>query len=131
MKALAAALLLAGVLRHYGWELLPPEIQALAWNISGAVIITILLWAVAWQYSATRLIVLWWTFEELQVIVCSLARMLRPWTVGAGEAQCSALLGFDLSTIGLLLISLILAYHILMPRTTVKVAGLQKKEKRP
>lgn len=125
MKSLAAALLLFGVLRHYGWPLLPPDKQAFAWNISGAIIITILLWSVAYQWQATRLVAVWWTFEELQVIACSLARMLRPWEVGDGEAQCSALLGFDLGTIGLFLVALILAFH------PVNLYRLQKKEKKP
>ena len=125
MKHFAAALLLCGVLRHYGWPLLSPDVQALAWNISGAAIITVLLWAVAWRWSATRLIVLWWTFEELQVIACSLARMLRPWEMGPGEAQCSALLGFDLGSIGLFLIALILACQ------AVKVCRYKTKKELP
>jgi len=122
VKSVAAVLLLLGVLRHYLWHQLPNEIQALAWNISGAVVITIFLWAIAYQWYETQLIALWWTFEEFQVIACSLARILRPKPVGAGEAQCTALLGFDLSSIGLLAISAILF---------VKLYSGHKKESTP
>ena len=125
MKSLAAGLLLLGVLRHYGWSSVPTEYQRFAWNISGSVVIVIFLWAVAYQWAATRLIALWWTLEELQVIACSMGRMLRFWEVKQGESQCSVLLGFDLGSLGLFLVALILVCQ------AVNLYSYRTKEKKP
>jgi hypothetical protein len=106
MKPVVAALLLLGVLRHYSWELFDPEIQAQVWNAVGSmVIVTFLLATVS---RATLLVVIWWIAEEAQTILCSIGWIFQPWQVKPGEAQCSALLGFDLSSAGLLAVSLIL-----------------------
>jgi hypothetical protein len=108
VKATAAALILLGALRHYGWGWVSPDIQRFVWNISGSVVILLLLWTMAYQSQPLRLVVLWWSFEELQVIACSLGRIFRPWFVNPGEAQCSALLGFNLGAIGLALVAILL-----------------------
>jgi hypothetical protein len=125
VKAAAAALLLLGVLRHYGWELLEQETARHAWNISGAVVIVIFLWAIVGRSKPMMAVAAWWTFEELQVIACSLGRILRPWPVNPGEAQCSALLGFDLSSLGLLLVAMILVWQ------PVKVGRYETKKDQP
>jgi hypothetical protein len=108
VKSFAASMLLLGVLRHYGWEIVRPEWQAHVWNISGAATILVFLWSFAWRWRVTTLIALWWSFEEMQVIVCSLGWLYRPWPVLPGQAQCSALIGFDLSSVGLLCVAAIL-----------------------
>jgi hypothetical protein len=123
VKAAAAALLLLGLLRHYSWELVKPEYQAQVWNIVGSMVITIFLLAL-WSRE-TAPITIWWLAEESQTMVCGTWWILSPWEVKPGEAQCSSLLGFDLSTLGLLAVSLILAYLY------VKTYRLQKKEKSP
>jgi len=120
MKPVVAALLLLGVLRHYSWELAPPEIQAQVWNAVGSMVIVIFLLAVASRDSL--LVVIWWIAEEAQTILCSIGWILKPWTVKPGEAQCSALLGFDLSSAGLLAVSLILVCQ------AVRSCRSQKKE---
>ena len=120
MKSLAAALLLIGVLRHYGWELVRPEWQAQVWNISASVVIVPLLWAVAYKWRPTVLIALWWTFEELQVMICSTWWLVRPWSVPKGEAQCSALIGFDLSSVGLAWVAAILLMSIVSSSNYLK-----------
>lgn len=122
MKPAVAALLLLGVLRHYGWELSPPDIQAQVWNVSGSIVIVTFLLAAAWRVSP--IVTVWWIAEEAQTILCSIGWILSPWHVKEGEAQCSALLGFDLSTLGLLAVSLILACQ------HVKSYRAQKKEER-
>ena len=106
LDGFVVALLFIGAFRHYGWPLLPNEMQRFAWNISGSVFILTLLWALAWP--AARLLVIWLTFEELQVIACSLIRMLRPTDIGTGTAQCSALLGFNLGSVGLMMVAIVL-----------------------
>lgn len=108
MKTAAALLLLLGVLRHYLWEILPTESQALAWNAMGATVILIFLWMLAYKWRATVLIAIWWSFEELQVIGCSTWLLLRPQDVAPGQGLCSSLLGFDLSTVGILLVAIVL-----------------------
>lgn len=110
MKAAAALLLLLGVLRHYLWELTPPESQALVWNATGATVILIFLWMLAYKWRATVLIAIWWSFEELQVIACSTWLLLRPQDVAPGQGLCSSLLGFDLSSVGILLVALVLVW---------------------
>jgi hypothetical protein len=120
MKPLAATLLLLGVLRHYSWELFEPEIQANIWNVCGSIVIVIFLLAVASRESL--LVVIWWIAEEAQTILCSIGWILSPWEVKKGEAQCSALLGFDLSSAGLLAVSMILVCQ------AVRACRVQKKE---
>lgn len=106
MSKIAAALLLLGVMRHYGWELVPPEIQPQVWNACAAIVISIfLLVAVS---KDTWPVVAWWIAEEAQTLLCSIGWILNPWEVKPGEAQCSALLTFDLSTLGIFVVSMIL-----------------------
>lgn len=100
MKPVVAALLLLGVFRHYGWELVSPEIQAQVWNAAGSIVIAIFLLATVSR--DTVLVTIWWISEEAQTVLCSVGWILSPWEVKEGQAQCSALLGFDLSTLGLL-----------------------------
>jgi hypothetical protein len=123
MKSTAAALLLLGVLRHYGWEMAPPQHQAQVWNIVGSMVITIFL-LVLWSRE-TALIVIWWLAEEAQTMICGTWWILKPWSVKPGEAMCSSLIGFDLSSLGLLAVSLILAYGY------VRTYRLQNKENPP
>lgn len=106
MKPVVAALLLLGVFRHYGWELVSPEIQAQVWNAAGSIVIAIFLLATVSR--DTALVTIWWIAEEAQTILCSVGWILSPWEVKEGQAQCSALLGFDLSTAGLLAVGMIL-----------------------
>jgi hypothetical protein len=110
MKQAAVILLAAGVMRHYGYYLAPDEFRSQAWNVCAALIVTALVWRIAWRWKATVLVAIWWTFEEVQVAVCSALWMWRQWVVKAGEDQCSALLGFDLSSIGLLMIGGLLVW---------------------
>jgi hypothetical protein len=125
VKWFAASLLLLGVLRHYGYSWFPPEEARFIWNISGAVLILFLIWS-AWP--AARLVAIWLTFEELQVIACSLIRTLRPQPIGTGQDQCSALIGLDLGAVGMLLVALILVASLRHP---VNPTGSQTKEKKP
>lgn len=106
MSKLAAALLLLGVIRHYGWELAPADIQPQVWNACAAIVISIFLLATASK--DTWLVAAWWIAEEAQTAMCSIGWILSPWEVKAGEAQCSALFHFDLSTLGIFVVAMIL-----------------------
>jgi len=120
MKPAVAFLLLLGVLRHYGYKLAPSEFHPQVWNAIASIVIVIFLLAVASK--ETLPIVIWWTAEEAQASLCSIGWMIRPWEIPPGEDQCSALLGFDLSSVGLLAVSTILACQY------VKSYRSQKKE---
>lgn len=99
------ALIALGVLVHYGWSWVPAEHAAQAWNALGA-FARLLGWiGAAWliRGAVAPLVAFWLACEELMVIGCSVAYIVSPWEVLPGQAQCSALLQFDLGRIGLLL----------------------------
>lgn len=99
------ALIPLGVLVHYAWAWFPPEHQAQAWNALGA-FARLLGWigAALWiRHAAAYLVAFWLACEELLVMGCSAAYIVSPWEIPEGQAQCSALLQFDLGRIGMLL----------------------------
>ena len=49
----------------------------------------------------------WWAAEELLVVGCNAAFLLKPWPVVAGQSACTGLLGMDLSPLGLLVAALL------------------------
>ena len=104
------ALLALGVALHYGWAAFPAEHQAQAWNVLGALTRAALLLALVWHVRQrwTLLVAAWWLAEETLVAGCSLAYIVSPWPVNPGEAQCSALLQFDIGRVGLACIALLL-----------------------
>lgn len=97
------ALIALGILVHYGWAWFPAEHQAQAWNALGA-FARLLAWlgAALWvRHAVAYLAAFWLVCEELMVIGCSVAYVVSPWEIPAGQAQCSALLQFDLGRIGI------------------------------
>lgn len=108
-----AALLALGVGLHYGWAAFPPELQAQAWNASGALTRAALLLALVWHVRNrwALLVAAWFLAEETMVAGCSIAYMVAPWQVLPGEAQCSALLQFDLGRLGLAAVAFLLAAY--------------------
>lgn len=104
-----SALILAGlVVLHYGWNLAPVEHQAQVWNIAGAAARLAMLGALLWTCRGLPLAIgAWWAAEELMVIGCSGLYIVRPWAVPLGEAQCSALIGYDLGTLGVVVITIL------------------------
>ena len=108
------ALIALGVLVHYGWAWFPPEHQAQAWNALGAFARLVGVSVAAWLIRSTvaRLAAFWWACEELMVIGCSSLYIVSPWEVLPGQAQCSALLQFDLGRIGLALAVFVLWRYV-------------------
>lgn len=103
----AAMLLLAMAARHYAYDFWPPELRGLAAKALGAIALLILLWAcvaMAPRSSVITAVALWWSFEEVQVALCSFAFMARPWPVPAGQSICSARLDLDLGAIGIVVV---------------------------
>ena len=108
---LAAVLLVTCAARNYGWDFFPPELKGLASKGLGALATLVLLWAVyrlAQRSRTLLLVLLWFAYESAQTAICSFSYMLWPWPVEAGQAMCSAKLGFDLGAIGILAGALIL-----------------------
>lgn len=68
-----------------------------------------LLWLI---YGRPALLLLWiaawWACEELMVMGCSVAYIVSPWQIDPDQAQCSALLQFDIGRIGVLVVCLLL-----------------------
>lgn len=108
------ALIGLGVLVHYGWTWFPPEHQAQAWNALGAFARLVGVCLAAWLIRSTVawLAAFWWACEEMLVIGCSALYMVSPWEVPEGQAQCSALLQFDLGRIGMALAVFVLWRHV-------------------
>lgn len=105
-------MLLAGAGLHYGWALVPAEHQAQAWNAAGAIVRAGLLLALVWHVRSRWVLALsgWWIAEETLVAGCSVAYIVKPWAVAAGQAQCSALLQHDIGIYGLVAIAALAAY---------------------
>lgn len=104
-------LLLLGVIRHLGYAVFAPELQAVAWNALGSLLIGFLLALVWWAYRGYLLgsVVLWMLYEESLVALCSTWRILDWWPVQPGEEQCMARLGPRLTSVSLVMIGALLA----------------------
>lgn len=110
MRRLAILLLLVEACRHLGWPLFPPELQALVWNLLGAISISVML-LVIWQQNRGRYIagvVLWALYEEGLVATCSAWRMAEDWIIPIGEGQCTAKLGPKLVSVSLLALGVLI-----------------------
>ena len=115
----AVVVLAACVARHYGYTLAPDSDRAHWWNITGALLMMVLPVYAAFRWPS-RLVwaaAAWWLIEELMVVGCSLAYIVRPWPVVPGQDQCSALLGFDLGKVGALVIAGVVLAIIVRRRT--------------
>lgn len=103
----AGALLLVMAVRHYGYDFWPPELRGLASKALGALSLLSLVWLAVWLVPRDRTITaiaLWWSVEEVQVVLCSFAFMREPWPVPRGQSICSARLDLDLGAIGIVVI---------------------------
>lgn len=104
----AAALLLVGAMRHYGWEAAPEAMQDGIWNVAGSLAILALLsasirrdwspmmWAVA----------VWFAAEELLVVGCATAQLANP-LPHVGSEQCTSHVGFKLGAVGLVVLAVL------------------------
>lgn len=105
---LAAFVLLIGASRHYGWMLAEPSMRGIVSKALGGVA-TLCLLGILWtrrKSALFALVLLWYAFEEFQVIACSVRFAVDPWVVPVGQSICTALLGFDLGTAGIVFVGL-------------------------
>jgi hypothetical protein len=97
-------------LGHFGWWLAPLAAQADAWNVGANASIAALAAVGAWFAGRmVRLACLLAAGLALSEAGCSLAWLVRPWEVDAGQPQCSALVGMPLGLVGLWLLSVCIA----------------------
>jgi len=98
-------------MRHYGYLLAEPEARgAVSKALGGALLLALV--PLLWRLAPSRLmaaVLVWWTFESLQTVICSVAYAIKPWPVPAGVSICSARLDFDLGAIGIMLVAMLLA----------------------
>lgn len=95
-------LVLMGI-RHYALYVGQPLERALLWNIFAAVVILVLMLHFAYMAKVRGVwlvVVMWWAAEELMVIGCTTAYIVKPWHVPVGQDMCSSLLEFDLAKLG-------------------------------
>lgn len=111
---IALALLTVGALRHYLWPAFPAELQGMASKGLGGVAalgLILAVWHLSDKTKELGYVLLWWAWEESQVLLCSIAYMAKPWEVRPGLGICSARLDFDIGAIGIVIVGA-LAYHL-------------------
>jgi hypothetical protein len=118
VKRLAGFLLALGLFKHYGWPLFATAWQTSVWTMAGAastiaLVLTLLVVCVG-QFNLPRrlaqtavLVALWWVAEELVVFLCEVLYLVRP-MAAVGDERCSAQLGVNVSSYGILLVALLL-----------------------
>lgn len=104
-RNLAIALILVGASRHYGWALFDPSIRGIVSKALGGLAILCLLWIIRRDSWQVLLVLLWWAFEEAQVVGCSVAYLIKPWSIAVGQPLCSSLVGFDIGSIGIFVVA--------------------------
>lgn len=80
----------------------------------GAVAILALMWALYINRPSKPLLVLfaWWSFEELQVAICSALYVQTPWVVPQGAPICSALVGLDIGALGIVAVAFLAIWAV-------------------
>ena len=125
-KTLDAALfvLAVGVMRHYGYLAAEPEDMGIVSKGLGGLALLALV-PFAWKAYPSRamaFVLAWWSFEALQIALCSAAYWVKPWEVLPGQSICSARFGMDLGALGIMAVGAILWW-------IVRVSNTQKAEK--
>ena len=105
--SVAAALLGISIVRHYGWDWFPAESRGVASKGLGGVALLSVVWIVYALIPARPVAVVaaLWSWQELQVALCSFAYIYSPWPVQPGQAICSAIAGFDIGAASLIAIA--------------------------
>lgn len=100
---IGALLLIGAWVTFYAYELAPSRLWAELWNIGGSLgrLLLLGLLVLAYRSAPVTAAALWWVVEDLQVVGCGIWWLVSPWSMEAGENQCSALIGVPLSLAGL------------------------------
>lgn len=111
---IAAFLLLIGVARHYGWDLVPldtlkPVVSKMLGSAAAIALLVVIFHLARTRYVLA--VVCWYAFEEAQTIVCSAAYIIAPWYVAPGKPLCSSLIEYDIGAVTIVVAAL-LAYWL-------------------
>ena len=104
----ALAMLALAAVRGYSWGIVSPDMRGLASKAVGGLALLAMIWL---AYSLVRpswtvaLAASVWSVGELQVVMCSIWYMFKPWFVPIGAPMCSARFDLDLGAAGLVLIA--------------------------
>lgn len=110
-KAVALALLVAGMFLSYAWYLVPEAVAAQAWNVSQSALVIFCLGIIGLVFATPEV----WAVAALlaifkaAVIGCTVWYLVDPWPVLPGQATCSARLNMPLGFVGLALGVLLVA----------------------
>ena len=107
---LALCLLAVGTTRQYAWLAFPDDLRGMASKGLGSLAALFLLALVlhARPSKAIFCVVTWYAFMELQTVLCSAWYLFAPWVAPVGQPICSARIGFDLGSIGILAVSVLI-----------------------
>lgn len=101
-KATALALLMAGLLVGYGWQIAPTEHVGAVWAVTQSLWQVGLLALLAALYRSWAVVAVCALLScfALMVAGCELAYKLRPWPISPGDELCSAGLNYPLGLLG-------------------------------
>lgn len=99
---LPLALLAAGLMRHYGWDLFPEGTEGVASKGLGGALTALLVGIVYSLRPSVEMaaVSLWLAWENAQIAVCSFWWVLDPWPLKPNVPMCSDRVGADLGAVG-------------------------------
>ena len=102
MKYTAIIFLLC-IFRTFFSDLFPEEIQAKVWNFGGSISILVILYMFCWRIKSYLLltVICFWTYEELLVIIGTLARLTIWKNLPVSLHQTSDIFGLPLGLISI------------------------------
>ena len=106
-KNLALYLLAVWFARHYGFLLFEHDMRAVVSKILGGLAVLAIL-PLLYQPGPVAWVLAWLAFESSLVVLCPVAWMIWPWVVPEGWSMCSALIGFDVGAIGVVIAAVLL-----------------------
>lgn len=122
--ALPVIMLMVGASRHFLWHLMPMEWRGSASKALGGAALLALIWIIYLLSTRARWllpVLLWWSVEELQVVLCSVAYIVEPWVVPVGKSICSARLDLDIGAVTIVAVAALLVCVQCKPTRSCRV----------
>lgn len=111
--------------RHYGWSWAPLAHRGDVSKALGAAAALVLLWLISRGLKPgddlARWAIILYAWHETSVALCATWFIFDPWAIAPGQAMCSERIGFDLTTLGLLLVALLASRGMARLRSDVKL----------
>lgn len=117
-------MLMVGASRHYLWAMMPPDWRGSASKALGGAALLALIWIVYLLSTRARwllLVLLWWSVEEMQVVLCSVAYIVELWVVPVGQSICSARLDLDIGSVTIVAVAALLVCVQFKPTKVCRV----------